>query len=70
MIKRYEVEEIIRNALTDIDGGISKPDDNGNRTVFEAKVERDGNGDLIFTFKEDCTLDDYVQYKINIEWIH
>ena len=34
MIKPYEVEEIIRNALTDIDGGISKPDDNGDCTIF------------------------------------
>ena len=73
MIKKYEVEEIIKTALEELDGKLSKPtykDINQKEpiiTVFEAKVEEDENGDLIFSFKEDCLSEQTDKYRIKIE---
>lgn len=69
MIKRYEVEEIITRALEELNGVFSKPDDEGNRTLYEATVEDKGDGVLLFSFKEDM-LDKNetpTNYKITIE---
>lgn len=70
MIAKYEVETIIKNALGDLNGLLSKPDQDGKCTIYEASVTEDVNGDLIFTFKEDCFDDMYVdKYKIKIEYL-
>ena len=69
MIKRYEVEDIITRALEELNGVISKPDEKGNRTLYEAIVEDKGNGVLLLSFKEDM-LDKNetpTKYKITIE---
>ena len=73
MIKKYEVENIIKNALLELDGMFSEPvyrnnEDVPTQTVYEATVEEDSNGDLIFTFKEDCLSKSYDRYKIKIEY--
>lgn len=68
MIKKYEVETIIKNALEDLDGLLSKPDQDGKCTLYEASVKEDENGDLIFLFKEDCFANDVDEYKIKIEY--
>lgn len=69
MIKRYEVEEIITRALEELNGVFSKPDDEGNRTLYEATVEDKGDGVLLFSFKEDMLDKDETptNYKITIE---
>lgn len=69
MIKKYEVETIIKNALEDLDGLLSKPDENGKCTVYESSVMEDENGNLIFTFKEDCFSKDTDKYIIKIEYM-
>lgn len=70
MIKKYEVETIIRNALEELDGMLSKPDyEDGKCTVYEASVAEDEKGDLIFSFKEDFLSDDIDRYRIKIEYM-
>ena len=54
MIKRYEVEEIITRALEELNGVFSKPDENGNRSLYEATVEDKGNGILEFFLRKIC----------------
>ena len=68
MIKKYEVETIIKNALEDLDGLLSKPDQDGKCTLYEASVTEDKNGDLIFTFKEDYFSSDVDNYRIKVEY--
>lgn len=70
MMKKYEVEEIIKNALEELNGKIvdSKLGD-GTSTVFEASVEEDENGDLIFLFKEDMFSEYTDRYRIKIEYM-
>ena len=51
MIKRYEVEEIIARALEELNGVFSKPDENGNCSLYEATVE-----DKDSIPKDICTL--------------
>ncbi len=76
MIKKYEIENIIKNALEELDGMVSKPtyftpeQKEPIYTVYEANVTNDENDNLIFTFKEDCTSDEYDKYKIQIELIN
>lgn len=70
VLKQYEVETIIENALMELDGILSPPDyEDGRSTLYEASIEKDENGDLIFSFKEDC-FDDYIdRYRIKIEYM-
>ena len=74
MIKKYEVENIIKDSLLKLDGMISKPtyfspnQKDPIYTIYEANVEEDVNGDLLFTFKEDCTSDEYEKYRIKITY--
>lgn len=73
MIKKYEVKHIIKSALENLDGIISKPTYFDNEkvptyTIHEAKVEEDINGDLIFIFKEDYTSEECDKYRIKIEY--
>lgn len=70
MIKKYEVETIIKNALEDLDGMLSNPKyEDGKCTVFESSVEEDENGDLIFSFKEDFLSENIDRYRIKIEYM-
>lgn len=70
MIKKYEVESIIKDALEELNGMLSKPKyENDERTVYQAHVEEDENGDMIFSFKEDIMGEDVDRYRIKIEYI-
>ena len=70
MLAEWEVKEIITQAFEELDGMLSKPDyETGKCDVCEAKVVEDDNGDLIFTFKEDCLSSDKPdKYRIKIEY--
>ena len=70
MLKKYEVENIITNALEELDHVLSPHlNEDGEHTIYEAKVEEDENHDLIFTFKEDCFSDDKPdKYRIKVEY--
>lgn len=70
MLKNYEVENQIIAALEEWDGLTSdKPDQDGYYTIFESKVVKDDNGDLILSFKEDVLSDDKPdKYRIKIEY--
>lgn len=70
MLKKYEVENIITNALEALDGLLSKPDADGKCTVYESQVEKDDVGNLILVFKEDCLGDNISdKYRIKVEYI-
>ena len=70
MIKKYEVENIIRYALEELDGKMSKPRyDGGLCTIYESSVSEDENGDLIFSFKEDILDKEIDKYRIKIEYM-
>lgn len=72
MLKRYEVETIITNALEELNGQLSKPDyDDGECTVYEANVEDRGNGVLELSFREDMLDDNEMptKYRITVELI-
>ena len=74
MIHTYEVQNIIKSALEELDGEISKPtlhsgEEEPRCTVFSSNVEKDDNNDLIFTFKEDCDSEQKDVYKITVELI-
>ena len=70
MIKKHEVERIIMDALEELNGQLSEPKyEEGSCTIFEASVEKDENGDLIFSFKEDCLSKTIDKYRIKIEYI-
>ena len=70
MLAKWEVKEIITQALEALDCMLSKPDyETGKYYVYEAKVVEDDNGDLIFTFKEDClSSDEPDKYRIKVEY--
>ena len=70
MLAKWEVKEISTQAFQELDGMLSKPDyETGKCDVCEAKVVEDDNGDLIFTFKEDCLSSDKPdKYRIKIEY--
>ena len=70
MLAKWEVMEIITQAFEELYGMLSKPDyETGKCDVCEAKVVEDDNGDLIFTFKEDCLSSDKTdKYRIKIEY--
>ena len=70
MIKKYEVENIIKDALEELDGKMSKPRYDGNLcTIYESSVSEDENGDLIFSFKEDILDKEIDKYRIKIEYM-
>ena len=70
MIRRYEVEDIIENALCDLNGKLSKPKNELNEcTVFEADTENPQNGEILFSFKEDIfdNEEEPQKFRIRIE---
>lgn len=72
MLKKYEVETIIEDALMELDSQVSEPDcETGKCSLYGASIEEDENGDMIFTFKEDVDSDDAPdRYRIRIEYIN
>lgn len=69
MLKKYEIENIITDALEDLNGLLSKPDEDGKCTVYESCVEKDDMGNLILVFNEDCLSDNISKYRIKVEYI-
>ena len=72
MLKKYEVETIIKNALLEIDGMLSdKPDQDSNYEMYFADVSEDDNHNIILTF--DTYIDNEKietdKYKIKIEYM-
>lgn len=70
MIKRYKIEEMIGNALEELNGKLSKPDENNKRTVFEANTDNPQNGEIFFSFKEDVfdNEEEPQRFRIRIEY--
>lgn len=70
MIKRYEIENIIENALEELNGKLSKPDENNKCTVFEANTDNPQNGEILFSFKEDMSDNEeqLQRFRIRIEY--
>lgn len=71
MIRRYEVEDIIENALCDLNGKLSKPKNELNEcTVFEADTDNPQNGEILFSFKEDIfdNEEEPQKFRIRIEY--
>lgn len=72
MLKQYEVETIIINALEELNGKLSKPNyDDGECTVYESNVEDKGKGVLELSFKEDMLDKEETpaKYRITVELI-
>lgn len=72
MLKQYEVETIIINALEELNGKLSKSNyDDGKYTVYESNVEDKGNGVLVLSFKEDMLDKEEIptKYRITVELI-
>lgn len=68
MLKKYELENIIKDALYDIPDISDKPDEDGTYTQFEKEIKKDDNGDIIFIFTEEHnTFREKTKYKIHIE---
>ena len=71
MLKKYEVETIIKNALLEMDGVLSdKPNEDGTYDLYFADVSEDDDHNIVLTF------DTYVGnkkietdiYKIKVEY--
>lgn len=69
MIKKYEVQDLIIQILESLNNEMSKPDDNGVCTVFDARTSIDSTGDIIFTFKEDYNSNERPdKYRITVTY--
>lgn len=72
MLKKYEVEEIIRGALFELDGRISDcSNEDGTYDWYFADVQEDNANNMILTFdtyrqdKKICTD----KYRITVEYM-
>lgn len=72
MLKKYEVETMIKNALLDMDGRLSDmPNEDGTYDLYFADVSEDDDHNIVLTF------DTYVgntkietdRYKIKVEYM-
>lgn len=72
MLKKYEVETIIENALLEIDGILSdKPNQDGTYDLYFVDVSKDNEYNIVLTF------DTYIgnkkietdRYKIKVEYM-
>lgn len=71
MIRQYEIEDIIENALYELNGKLSKPYADTNKcTMFEADTDKTQSGEMLFSFKEDIFDSDEEpqRFKIRIEY--
>ena len=72
MLKKYEVETMIKNALLKMDGVLSdKPNEDGTYDLYFADVSEDDDHSIVLTFdtyigNEKIETD---RYKINIEYM-
>lgn len=72
MLKKYEVETIIKDALLELDGILSdKPNEDGTYDLFFADVSEDEEHNIFLTFdtyigNEKIETD---RYKIKVEYI-
>lgn len=71
MLKQYEVETIIKDALEELNGCVSDLDQYDKCTVYESNVEDKGNGILELSFKEDMLDKNEIptKYRITVELI-
>lgn len=72
MLKKYEVETMIKDALLQMDGVLSdKPNEDGTYDLYFADISEDDNSNIILTF------DTYIgnkkietdRYKIKVEYM-
>ena len=71
MIRQYEVEDIIDNALYELNGKLSKPDYDTNKcTMYEADTNKTQSGEILFSFKEDMldNGEEPQRFRIRIEF--
>ena len=72
MLKKYEVETIIKDALLELDGILSdKPNEDGTYDLYFADVSEDEEHNIVLTFdvyigNEKIETD---RYKIKVEYI-
>lgn len=72
MLKKYEVETIIKNALLKVDGILSdKPNQDGTYDLYFADVSEDNEHNIVLTFdtyigNEKIETD---RYKIKVEYM-
>lgn len=71
MIRQYEVEDIIDNALYELNGKLSKPNyDTNECTMYEAETDKTQSGEIFFSFKEDIfdNEEEPQRFRIRIEY--
>lgn len=72
MLKKYEVETMIKNALLEMDGVFSdKPNEDGTYDLYFADVAEDDNHNIVLTFdtyigNEKIDID---KYRIKVEYM-
>lgn len=72
MLKKYEVETMIKNALLEIDGIFSdKPNEDGRYDLYFADISEDDDNNIVLTFdtyigNEKIETD---KYKIIVEYM-
>ena len=71
MLKKYEVEEMIKDALLQMDGVFSdKPNEDGTYDLYFADVSEDDDHNIVLTF--DTYIEDKKietdRYKIKVEY--
>lgn len=72
MLKKYEVETMIKNALLEMDGVLSdKPNEDGTYDLYFADVSEDDDNNIVLTFdtyigNEKTEID---RYKIRVEYM-
>lgn len=71
MIRQYEVEDIIDNALYELNGKLSKPNTDTNKcTMYKADTNKTQSGEILFSFKEDIfdNEEEPQRFRIRIEF--
>lgn len=72
MLKKYEVETIIKDALLEMDGVISdKPNEDGTYNLYFADVSEDDDHNIVLTFDTYVGNEkiDTDKYRIKVEYI-
>ena len=72
MLKKYEVETMIKNALLEMDGVFSdKPNEDGTYDLYFADVSEDDNHNVVLTFDTYISNEkiDTDKYRIKIEYM-
>lgn len=72
MLKKYEVETIIRDALLELDGVVSdKPNEDGTYDLYFADVSMDDDRNIVLAFDTYIGNEkiDTDRYRIHIEYM-